>query len=460
MTRSEQDSIGDETIVAVITPPGEGGLAALRLAGPACRRLLRRCFRPKRGQYDSITPFMLRYGEFVDREGRTVDEITAVFQPKGQSYTGLDQVEIFCHGGRLVVRLIQDELLELGARAAQPGEFTRLAFLNGRIDLARAEAVAEIIAAGTDRSYQASRDHLLGRYSEEIGVVRDQLVAILAEVEATIDFSEEDVDPAESQRLVPSVDRTIEVIDSLVGTYKGGRIISEGYTVAIGGRPNAGKSSLFNLLLRQERALVNPRPGTTRDYLSEWIDLGGVAVNLIDTAGLRGTGGSVEQQGQQRALDIISRADLVLWMADLSDRKWVGRLSGDLKKLPGGKTLLIGNKIDLVDEEIVPPEGMVVISCLTRRGIKSLTKELATRIERTMPDLTSGVVVTSARHKQKLTHAVRELKKARQMLRRGESPELTSVHLRAATAALDEITGKVYTEEILGRIFSRFCVGK
>ena len=458
----------DETIAAIITPPGEGGIAAVRIAGRRSRALLEKHFRvAARVESSAVVPFLMRYGHFVNRQGRAVDEVMAVYMPEGRSYTGLEQVELYCHGGREVVKEILDDLLASGARAAEPGEFTRLAFLSGRIDLVHAEAVAEIIEANTSASFETAREHLIGVYSERIEKLRDALVEIMAQVEASIDFPEEEIDPAEGLKLLPSLDSIIEEIRELVDSYRGGRIIREGYRIAIAGRPNSGKSSLFNLLLRQERALVTETAGTTRDYLSEWVELDGFAVNLIDTAGLRRKGGAIEKAGQKSAMRIISEANLVLWMFDICERSWQKNLEADLKPLMNHYNFLLANKIDLNDDHLARLKRLkkelnpiFPISCLTGRGIKQLKKAIVSHINRSMPDLTSGAVVTSARHRQKLVAAAGNLRKARSKLKAAESPELTAFDLRQAISDIDEITGRIYTEEILGRIFSKFCVGK
>jgi len=408
---------------------------------------------------------MMRLGTFVDTGKSPVDEVMAVYMPKGKSYTGLDQIEIFCHGGRLVVRRILDILLAAGARTAEPGEFTKLAFLAGRIDLARAEAVAEIISANTENSLQAAREHLLGPYTAHIDLLRDGIIEILAEVEASVDFPEDEIDPATTEAHLTLADTTIDRISTLAATYKGGRLIREGYTVAIGGRPNAGKSSLFNLLLRQERALVTPTAGTTRDYLSEWIDLDGFAVNLIDTAGLRGGGNKIELAGQKSAKKVMSLANSVLWIVDVSHRSWKKRLQDDLENLKGMNILLLANKIDLLKSLPIWPDQFdhltpVFLSCQDGRGLTEISQALVERINSDMPDLTSGLVVTSARHRQKLNVAAKNLRAARKKITAGQSPEIIAFDLRQATAALEEITGRVYNEDILGRIFSKFCIGK
>ena len=453
----------DDTIVAIITPPGEGGIAALRLAGPKSLTITSRHLQTNSGEPIRLDPFHLRYGKFHRASGEIVDEVTAVAMPHGQSYTGLEQVEIFCHGGRMVVQLILEELLLSGARAAEPGEFTKLAFINGRIDLARAEAVAELIAANSHASYRASREHLLGAYSEHVAKLSEEIVVVTSEIEASIDFPEEEITLAAQDEIGRRLSHIITQIDELLKTFQGGRIIAEGFTVAIGGRPNAGKSSLFNLLLRKERALVNPVAGTTRDYLSEWIELDGYAVNLIDTAGIRNRGGKIEALGMERARKIIKESDLVLWMVDLTRRTWRKELMEDVQSLPSEKTILLLNKIDLAKQksetstDILP---FIRLSARTGAGLGELTSCLAREIQKRMPDLTSGLVVTSARHKQKLGGAMKALKSAKVKSERGESPELVAFELRQSSRCLDEITGKVYTEEILGRIFGKFCIGK
>ncbi len=403
----------------------------------------------------------MRDGQLLTGSGEVLDEVLAVYMPAGRSYTGLDQVEIFCHGGRQVVRRILDEIVRAGARPAEPGEFTKLAFLSGRIDLSRAEAVAEMIAASTQVSYEAGREHLVGAYSRHIDGLRDRLVTVLADVEAAIDFSDEEVDSLDNSKQLAALDEIDRRIEQLVATYDGGRIIREGYQIAICGRANAGKSSLFNLLLEQERALVDPEAGTTRDYLSEWLDLDGFAVNIIDTAGFRNVAERVEKQGQERSQDMIAGANLVIWMADVSESDWDENLRGDAQELGETDILLIGNKIDLVaDASPGLSENVLPLSCRTGSGLNQLRRAILAHINASMPDLTSGQVVTSARHKRCLELASDAAVRAKSGIKEGESAEIVAFELRQAADALGEITGKVYTEEILGEIFSRFCIGK
>ncbi len=407
---------------------------------------------------------MLRLGRFISAGGEAIDEVTAVYMPEGRSYTGLEQVEIFCHGGRQVVRRILRELLATGARAAEPGEFTKLAFLNGRIDLSRAEAVAELVAANTETSYRASREHLLGAYSKKIGQLREQIISVLGDIETGIDFSEEEVPPVLPEHLVDTLAELRANIEELLGTYRGGRIVSEGFRIVIGGRSNVGKSSLFNLLLQQERALVTAAAGTTRDYLSEWIDIEGVAVNLVDTAGLRGEAEEVERMGQERAREMMGKADLLLWLVDLSEGDWPEQLGADLAELHFPRVVPVGNKVDLVvapeqDETVLEQLG-ARISCLTGEGMEELRRRVQSLVTENIPDLTSGLVVTSARHQQKLSVARQAIRRVEALIEEKESAEILAFELQQAVRALDEITGKVYTEEILESIFSRFCIGK
>lgn len=457
---ANKNNSDDDTIVAVITPPGEGGIAALRIAGSQSLSYLQKHFQPisKRNK-NKPQPFVMQFGHFLNDKNEVIDEVMVVYMPYGKSYTGLEQVEIFCHGGRQVVMLIQDAIIQSGTRMAEPGEFSKLAFLSGNIDLAKAESVAEIISANTKSSYNSAREHLIGAYSEHIGMLRNSLIEIIADVEASIDYPEDEIDPKDKEKLQNDLKNIITKIKELKSSYKGGKIIQEGYTIAIAGRPNVGKSSLFNLLLKQNRALVTPTAGTTRDYLAESIELGGYKVNIVDTAGMRKSGGIIEKEGQKSAQKIINSADLLLWMFDLSQKNWKSNLSNDVNKYSKTNNILVGNKLDKstnTDSDI----KYTAISCKTKKQISVLKKEIIMRIEATMPDLTSGLVVTSARHKQKLSRALQKLKEAEKKLQADETPELTAFNLRCAINEIDEITGKVYNEDILGKIFSKFCIGK
>lgn len=388
--------------------------------------------------------------------------------PAGRSYTGQAQAEIFSHGGYYIMRKILAEIVRLGARVAEPGEFTRRAFLAGRIDLAKAEAVADIIASKTEHAYNAARKNLLGRFSEYIDRIRDMAIGLLSEIEASVDYPEEDLQTEEKEQLLANADELITSIKGLLDSYQAGQIIKEGFKIAIAGRPNAGKSSLFNLLLNQNRAIVAPVPGTTRDYLTEWIDLDGVAVALTDTAGLRSSSGVIEKAGQKSARAIMHEADLVLWIVDVARKRWQKELVSDLKDDHHcAKYLILLNKVDKLPEDeaaalkpAVREFSAVVLSCKAGTGLKGLRKTLAGRITGQMPDLTDRLVLTSERHRAKLANALKSFRLGRKGIASGESPEMIAFELRRAVNEIDEITGRIYNEEILDRIFARFCIGK
>lgn len=460
-------ALGDRTIVAVITPPGEGGIAALRLAGPQAVEIAAKHFRTNQDKRDTgiFRPWRLRYGYFVRATGELVDEVTAVYMPPGRSYTGEEQIEIFCHGGAHVVRSIQDVLAGSGAQSAVPGEFTKLAFLNGRIDLTRAEAVADLVAASTQRSYVAAQQHLSGAYGARIKDLRRSMLRIAADLEAGIDFPEEDLGNGDAVAKPGQISDLRGRVERLIETYEAGRMVRDGFRVAIVGPSNAGKSSLLNLLLSRERALVTPTPGTTRDYISEWVDLDGFAVELTDTAGIRDSREEIERAGQRLAKDIVGRADVVLWMTDLASPDWMETLELAGEHAAEKPIIRVGNKIDLIDGlegriDKARARSAVLISCKTSAGLDELKNALREHISRHLPDQTDGVLVTSARHLGHLQTAAEALKRAEELSRGGEPPELIAFEINEAVRALDEITGRIYNEEVLEEIFSRFCIGK
>jgi tRNA modification GTPase len=411
------------------------------------------------------------HGYIKDSEGDIIDEVTVVLMPPGRSYTGAKQVEIFCHGGQFIVRQIVNTIIDLGARPAEPGEFTRMAFIAGRIDLTRAEAVADLVSSKTEYSYNAAKDGLLGRLADSIDKIRSGIITILAEIEASIDYPEEDMEHPDKERLIHSANVIINNIKELRDSYSGGRIIKEGFKIAIAGRPNAGKSSLFNLFLNQDRAIVTSTPGTTRDYLSEWIDLEGFSVMVSDTAGLRKSIGKIELAGQKSSIRLINEADLIIWIIDCAKRGWRKELSYDMKNQQIlQNAFIVLNKIDKLAKEekqkadlpseLKIPYKPIKISCKTKTGYKSLRKSLVILIHKQMPDLTDRLVITSIRHKRKLEKSAKYLKAALTGIKGDKSPELIAVDIRNSISEIDELTGRVYNEDILAEIFSRFCVGK
>ena len=304
--------------------------------------------------------------------------------------------------------------------------------------------------------------------SEKINILREQLVDILADIEASVDYPEEDINTADRDKMIASIGNIIAQINELAKSYRSGRIIKEGFRIAVAGRPNAGKSSLFNILLNQNRAIVAPVPGTTRDYLTEWIDFEGVAVSLTDTAGLRSSRGAIEKSGQESAMQIMKDADLIIWIADTSRKNFSDEMETDLKKLDSFSSVkVVFNKIDKLSLERLKAVKMitrgysaVAISCKTGEGLDNLRSKLVARVTGDLPDLTDGLVVTSERHKQKLDLALESLKQAESEIKKNQSPEIIAFNIRQGINEIDEISGRIYNEEILDRIFSRFCIGK
>ncbi|MCI0406218.1 MAG: tRNA uridine-5-carboxymethylaminomethyl(34) synthesis GTPase MnmE, partial [candidate division Zixibacteria bacterium] len=410
----------------------------------------------------------IHHGFIVDPASKEkIDEVLVSVFRAPKSYTAEDSVEISGHGGRAVVSAIVEALVRAGARPAQPGEFTQRAFLNGRIDLAQAEAVADLISARSDASRRSSLEQLEGHLSKKVNLLRESLLDVLAEVEANLDFPEEGIEPERSEQISQTLTKVITQVRTLAKSFKEGRILREGYSVVIVGRPNVGKSSLLNALLQKDRAIVTPLPGTTRDTIEEWALFSGVPVRLVDTAGLRERGGKIEKEGMRRTEEAIEKSDLVLLMLDASqklndeDRQLLG-------KYEGRKKLMLYNKVDLLSQVPSSTEsntsvslgvnGALYISATLGTGLGRLKEKIA---RMAVPSFgTEQVLVTSARHKEALAKGFVYLLRARRGLERGKGLELVAFELRRAVNALGEITGEIVTEDILGRIFSKFCVGK
>lgn len=457
----------NETIAAIATATGPGGIGVIRISGPDAVSILSKIFIPNIKK-SKPTPYLLRFGRIVSHNGRqTLDEVLAVYMPGPKSYTGEDLVEIYCHAGQIVLKNILDNILIENCRPAEAGEFSMRRFVNHGTDLTRLEGMAQMVAAKTDLAYRFSRDHLLGGYGEYVGSLRDEIVRLLAEIEADIDFPDEDsVGTIGRDLLDKRLDQLIEKLEDLIESYRTGKIVRDGLKLILLGPPNSGKSSLFNRLVRKNRALVTPVPGTTRDYITEWIDVDGLPVELYDTAGLRAGRGKVEKAGIAGTIDIASGADIILYLVDLSKKRPIlpgNNLPKDAKKIP---IIIAGNKSDLIDDaesrfsEIKNKLGdrfqYILLSAKTGRGIKKL---LATIYKMSrVTDSEGSHVVISHRHKNKLDNCLEHLIKVRK--NSNEPPEIISFELRQSADQIGEITGSIYTEEILGEIFSNFCIGK
>ncbi len=463
------NSPGDvDTIAALATPPGTGGIAVIRVSGPAALELAARVFRGS--NLRTVQPRTAHFGKVVDEEGSVVDEVVATVFHRPSSYTGEDTVELSCHGGRAVAAAVLEALLRGGGRHALPGEFTKRSFLNGRIDLVQAEAVADLIQAETRRAQKASINQLEGRLSGYVREVRERLLQTASILELSLDFAEDDVPLAEPAEHRMNIEKSMQAIDALVKTYDVGRTVREGIRVVIIGRPNAGKSSLLNALLGMPRAIVTEVAGTTRDYLEEAAIVDGTLFRFVDTAGLRETHDRVEREGIARTMAQVREADIIIDVVDgtsgtnteillREERQW---LSGVVS--PDAVACIALNKIDLVPElagELSVSEDTFAISAAHSLGLEKLMAWLQSRARDLQPELEDGsLMITNTRHRDCLVRAKEYLGNALETLDRGLTEEFVAVSVRNASDALGEIIGEVTTEDVLQSVFSRFCIGK
>jgi len=452
----------EQTIAAISTPVGQGAIALLRMSGESSVDIAEKVFRSASGSVRELPQRVQVLGDVVDTEGNRIDQVLLTVFRAPASYTGEDTVEISSHGGILVTAAVLEALVEAGARPAEPGEFTQRAFLNGKMDLTQAEAVMDLIGARTSLALRAANRQLEGKLGLRVNLLREQLLAALAHLEAYIDFPEEGIDPDSSQSICERLIEVSTVARALIDTAEEGRILREGLIVVIAGLPNAGKSSLLNLLLGFDRAIVSNSAGTTRDTIEEMINIRGIPVRLVDTAGLRKAKEQVEREGVCRAKREVEGADLVLHVQDSSLDQgsqddpvaFAGTDSAEVQRI------LVLNKVDLgIHPSWEEVEG-VRISCVQQRGVESLREAIFNVAGLVGFDLGSEMIAVNARHRDCLERACRHTEKAVELLRAGESPEFVAIDLREALDAVGSIVGKVDTEELLGELFSSFCIGK
>lgn len=440
---------GADTIAALATPAGAGALAVVRISGPGALEVAGRVFRGQRPLGDG-QPGHVQRGH-IEQDGVVLDQVLLTVFRTPRSYTGEDLVEISGHGGIVVAASVLRAVLAAGASPAPPGEFTRRAFLNGKLDLTQAEAVMDLIAARGEASARAAAGQLEGRLGRAVEELRGDALTAVAHLEAYIDFPEEGIDAESGRALLARVDHLQAAVRRLLSTADEGRMLREGVRLVIHGEPNAGKSSLLNLLVGYDRAMVSEIPGTTRDTIEENLTLRGIPFRLVDTAGLRESADPLELEGMRRTQAQLERADVSLRVVDVTARAEPTRHDA--------REIRVLNKIDL-RPGLVATGGEVAMSCLDGRGLEDLVAAVIARTDLSALERCGEVIAVNERHRYCLAAAEDYLGAARQSLQREDPPELSSLELRAALAAIGEITGAVDTEEVLAKIFGSFCIGK
>lgn len=456
----------DDTIAAIATAPGEGGIGILRISGEKSLKIAEEIFKSMSGK--SIKEYNKRtliYGNIVDN-GNVIDEVLLAYMKGPNSYTGEDVIEINCHGGFISVKKILELILSKDVRLAEAGEFTKRAFLNGRIDLSQAEAVIDVIKAKTDIAHEVAQNQLEGSLSKRIRELRDKVTEILAHVEVAIDYPEEDIEHITYQTLKEKTDELKKEIKKLYDTAESGKILREGLKTVIVGKPNVGKSSLLNSILGENRAIVTDIPGTTRDVIEEFVNIKGIPLKIVDTAGIRDTDDIVEKIGVEKSKESFTSADLIIMVLDAS-RKLSEEDIEILENLRDKQTIVLLNKNDLkqeIEEEkilkYVENNSIIKISALQQEGIEELQDKIESMVYKGSVKNNSSLVVTNSRHKDALNKAYKSATDALIALEQSMPFDFVEVDLKNIWDYLGYINGDTVTEDLLDNIFHNFCIGK
>ncbi len=447
----------EDTITAIVTPPGVGAISVIRISGENAISAADRIFQGNQSLI-SAASHSLKYGKIISPDGEIVDDVVVSIFKAPNSYTGENSIEISCHGNPTITRRITELLYDLGIRNAEAGEFTKRAFLNGRIDLSQAEAVMELISARSEASLRGARNQLDGLLSSKVNELRSMLVNTSSLVELELDFAEEDIEFVDRHELIKRISNIISEIDLLLSSYAFGRVIRDGVNVALVGQPNVGKSSLLNYLLKEYRAIVSSIPGTTRDIIREEVVIDGVLYRLFDTAGIRQTDDEIEIEGVKRSREAVKNADLVLFINDVVQNISVD-LYDEIKELISeNKIIVVLNKVDIKHTSLLKAD--ISISAKTGEGIYELFDLLKEKALGSVSYSEKGAVVSNMRHYNCLKQAKQNLENARESCNLNLSGEFISVDLRNAENSLAEITGEITTDDILNNIFMHFCIGK
>ena len=453
----------EDTIAAISTPIGEGGIAIIRLSGPRALVIADAMFVSAKGVPSTYLSHTIHFGRITGDNHQNLDEVLLSVMRSPRTYTTEDMVEINCHGGVQITRNILSQCLHHGARLAEPGEFTKRAFLNGRIDLTQAEAVMDVIIAKTERAHAVAEHALEGRLSRKVEEIRQQLISILAHIEAHIDFPDEDISPATRGELETGLAGVIAALAQLLATASEGKLLRHGISITIFGRPNVGKSSLMNALLGEERSIVTPIPGTTRDTIEEAANIRGIPVRFTDTAGIRKPRGKAEKLGIERSHNVLRRSDIGIHILDSS--KLLSIADIELSKFYNDKCVIkVLNKIDLPRKLILPSTlrniNVLEISAKTGQGIEQLKDRIGHDLLKTSATSSNLEVVVNERHADALRRSIKELKATIHDLKSNATVEVVAQQIRIGLTAIGEIVGKTTTEDLLGKIFSKFCIGK
>ena len=451
------------TIAAISTANGNSGIGIIRLSGENCFKIIEKIFYPK-SKNTEIKGYTIKYGNIVDEKNEVIDEVLVSFFKSPKSYTTEDMVEISSHGGIVIMNKILDACIKNGAEIAEPGEFTKRAFLNGRIDLSQAEAVIDVINSKTDKEAQVSIDQLKGNLSEKIALVRNKILDVMSDIEATIDYPEYDIEEVTNSKIKGVLVDVDNVLTELEKSFYNGKILRDGIKTAIIGRPNAGKSSLLNVILNEERAIVTDIEGTTRDTIEEFVSLEGVPLKIIDTAGIRNAQDEVEKIGVDKAVEISQKSDIIIAIFDIS-RELNDEDQKIINLVKDKNAIIVLNKIDKqikanTDEIEALNKPTIRISTVTKEGINTLYEEIKKMFNLENIASNGELIVSNTRHKSAIINARKNLEEALLAIDNNMPIDIISGNIREILVELGKITGETVTEDVINEIFSKFCLGK
>ena len=457
-----------DTIAAISTASGNGGIGIIRISGKECFEILDKIFLPKQKQkIEEISGYSIKYGHIINLQtGEKIDEVLVSYFKTPKSYTTENMCEINSHGGTIIERQILEQCLLAGAKIAEPGEFTKRAFLNGRIDLSQAEGIIDLINAKTDKEAKASFNQLEGRLSQKIQEIRKDILDIMADIEASIDYPEYDIEEVSNQKAVNQINKIQDKLEKLEKSFNTGKILKEGIHTVIIGKPNSGKSSLLNAILNEERAIVSGVEGTTRDTIEEMIHIQGIPLKLIDTAGIRNAQDEIEKIGVEKALKLIEEADFIISIFD-NTKPLEKEDIQILDLIKNKKAVILLNKIDEKDIQLEQTEEIkrinkpvIKISAKKKQGIEMLYKQILEMFTLNEIEINNGDLITNIRHKEQIRKAIEAIEQGKEALEENMPIDLIAISMKQTLEELSAITGENVSEDIIAEIFSKFCLGK